>query len=75
MITRTGAGASYFFFYYAESPVAGYGDEGERTLRSFSEVGLMATKNFADTSQQAARSFISMQQLINIGPNCPQMKQ
>ena len=29
-----------------------------RTLRSFSEVGLSASKNSADTSQLAARSFI-----------------
>ena len=47
-------------FYFAEYPAACCGDEGvSRTLRSFSEVGLAATKNSADTSQLATRSFIN----------------
>lgn len=46
-------------FYFAEYPAVCCGDEGEsRTLRSFSGVGLSASKNSADTSQLAARSFI-----------------
>ena len=60
---------SSILFYFAEYPAACYGDEGvSRTLRSFSEVGLAATKNSADTSQLAARSFISFaRSLISIG--------
>ena len=52
-------GKTIFLFYYAEPPAACCEDEDERTLRSISFVGLVATKNFADTSQLTARSFIS----------------
>src|SRR3989338_11292526 len=69
LLARGNAPSLRHLFYFAEYPAACCGDEGvSRTLRSFSEVGLAATKNSADTSQLAARSFISFaRSLISIG--------